>query len=173
VINRNTKGVVVEPIPANFEKLKKNYSPFPEIVPVNMAVHQSEKEVEMFVLDEDKKHLYPDWVDGMSSVVEGHHVNRVKGFTKDALKKVIVPCIDLMDLMKRENLLDADLIQVDAEGYDEQVVRMIDFEVVKPKYIKYEIEHIGEESLKSLEALLSKNGYQTIRHDTDGIAFLS
>lgn len=58
------KGVMLEPQPIPFEKLKKQYESRPNITVVNAALNQSKGKSTLYILEGD--HL-PEWSKGMAS----------------------------------------------------------------------------------------------------------
>ena len=68
-------------------------------------------------------------------------------------------------------MLDASLLQIDVEGFDFEVLKMIDFKQFSPAVIKYEHEGLSQSDQASARKLLENQGYeiQEIKTDTVGV----
>lgn len=75
-------------------------------------------------------------------------------------------------LLRRTQMLDADLLQVDTEGYDAKIIGMIDFGVCRPRLIKFEHKNLSAEERASVVGLLSRNGYACVGEVGDTVAWL-
>jgi hypothetical protein len=67
-----------------------------------------------------------------------------------------------MSVLDRHRVSHIDLFHVDAESYDYQVIRQIDFERFRPRLILYEHCALKAGDLHAARALLSRNGYDLI-----------
>ena len=70
----------------------------------------------------------------------------------------------LIELITKLQLENIDYLQIDTEGFDAEIIQMIDFSRIKPMLIKFEIKHIEEGKKKAIENLLMSNGY-TLKND--------
>ena len=64
-------------------------------------------------------------------------------------------------------------MQIDVEGYDGEVLKMIDFDVIKPKIIKYEHGCIDKGEQLQLHELLRSEHYDYFTQGNDTIAIYS
>jgi hypothetical protein len=73
--------------------------------------------------------------------------------------------------VEESGMLDASLLQIDVEGFDFEVLKMIDFKRFCPVIIKYEHEGLDENDQAAARKLLEDQGYevQEIKTDTVGI----
>jgi len=67
----------------------------------------------------------------------------------------------------RDALGPAPLLQIDTEGFDDQVIYTIDFNVVRPIAIGYEFCHLGPDKLSALHSHLAAHGYHVLRWSKD------
>jgi len=162
----NTKGVVIEPLPDYFKQLVANYSFNPAIVPVNKAVHPYLKEIELFRVDPDRTQGLPDWAGGIASIDPEHH--KKSGIPSAVIIKQRVPSDHLMNIIK-ENFpgKDADLVQIDTEGFDYQVLQQIDFSYIKPDLVRFEYINLDQATTANAIKLLKQNGYYCFYDDLD------
>jgi hypothetical protein len=77
----------------------------------------------------------------------------------------------LMELLETHEMLNAQLLQVDTEGYDGEILKMIDFSRFRPALIKYEHKNIEAAERRTLESALREHDYKTVVEGTDTIAW--
>jgi FkbM family methyltransferase len=162
-------GIVVEPLPDMFERLRSNYADYPKIVPVNKAVHQSARTLELFRVAPSAITDYPSWASGLASFDREHLIRHQ--IAPQHICSQPVPCITLMELLEGNSLIDLDLLQIDAEGYDGAIVRMIDFARCQPRLVKFEHKNLSARERKELERQLARSNYAVAAEGTDTIAW--
>ena len=164
----NCRGLVVEPLPDLCERLKYNYRYNPRITAVQAAVHPSLSQVTLYRPDPARADGLPVWTSGVAST--HHDWYRRHGIPEDLMVKVTVPAMHLMDLFRSHQITEIDLFQSDVEGFDGEVIKMIDFKSIRPRLIKYES---WELSLDQPEAqLLRSHGYKLVREGEDVVAWI-
>lgn len=170
VVKRKSKGVVIEPVFEYFEELQYNYKEFPEIIKINKAVHPFEKEIVINKIAPNAIDKYPDWVKGIASIDVKHHLKT--GIDSRDIIKETVKADSLMNILNKNlKSFSLDYMQIDTEGFDFEVIKMIDFGAIKPKMIKYESVNLSKEDQYKLSVLLEKNGYYLFQEfgDTVGV----
>ncbi len=175
-IKRNkvkVKGIVVEPLPDFFAKLKKNYSGFPEITAVNKAIHNSKGEMKIYRVNPARLNELPAWAGGIASFDPGHH--RRSAIPADVIIEEKVECITLAELTEKYNCPAPDLLQIDTEGYDAEIILNINFERMKPAVIHFE-HNLNEgvmdkETFQKVTTCLHENGYEIWLDDNDATAY--
>ena len=140
-VTRNPKhvsGILIEPVKDYFEELKINYKKYSNFILLNMAIHNSRKEMTIYRADPIKIEQYglPKWTKGMASFNKDHP--KLPGTPDDVFIKEKVPCISLNDLLKKHQVAKIDLLQIDTEGHDSEIILNLDFQVIKPKIIHFE-----------------------------------
>jgi len=164
-------GIVIEPIPHNYEKLCKFYSGFDGIKTLNVALHSTEKTAPIYMVD--PKADYPYLIQAASSLDKNHvmcDIDKINGSYDDIIS-VDVKCNDLKEIVEANNVKKIDLLQIDAEGYDFEIVKMIDFDKMKPTIIRYENERITVKESRECLELLASHGY-LINYGYDTTAYL-
>ena len=58
---------------------------------------------------------------------------------------------------------EIDFLQIDAEGYDDQIIYNSEIKVNKFKFINYEFKNLNEEKIKKLHEYLRNSGYEILR----------
>lgn len=112
VVNPNLKVYSFEPNPVNFERLSENLSlnKLKNVVPIQLAVGNSEEDVKFSVQDESK-------LTETSSVVS----NFANSFAKGKTKEINVKQTTLDSFIKKQRI-QPDFIKIDVEYYEKEVL---------------------------------------------------
>lgn len=133
------RGVLVEPVPQLFERLKRTYSRFrSEFVFVNAAVNAtcSARHVPFYAVD--AAHLAPDhWMNGLASLT----IPRVHA--PDLFRELSVPCLtmhELATIAREHGVFRPDALLIDVEGHDHELVQALEtWPFGRPLMILFEI----------------------------------
>lgn len=168
VTQGNFAGLVVEPLPDLFQRLRANYADYPRIVPINAAIHDAPT-LMLYRVTSAAFGLYPGWVSGIASFDRNHLLRH--GIAAAHIVTQEVRCEKLMQLLGRTDMLDLQLMQIDTEGYDAAILGMVDFDVCRPRLIKFEHKNLEAGARSTATALLRRNGYMTVEEAGDTIAW--
>src|SRR5690606_17498026 len=157
-------GVVVEPLKDFYQQLCLNYENFNLIRPVNIAIHPCLKEFNLYRVDPKFHKELPEWVRGAASFSQDHLIKH--GVNPKQIILNSVESITLMELVDLYSLFDIDYLQIDVEGMDGDIIKMIDFKKMKPKLIRFEWKHMQEKEISEIKEILSNNGYR-FKQDSD------
>lgn len=86
--------------------------------------------------------------------------------------QVEVDAMTLDDLLQKHDVKKVDMFQIDVEGYDDNIIRMIDFERYTPFLVNYESDKLGQKK-QECEELLQRHGYALHHHGLDTLAYLN
>jgi len=165
------RGILVEPIEHLFQALQKTYADVPGLIFENKAIATFEGIASFYQFPESmtSSPSFPKWGAGMGSLLPpfgspGHERLKSLGFEPDLIQ---VPCTTLTSLMQYHNFTDIDLLQIDAEGYDGEIICDIDFSSFRPRFIQFEDRHIdrvfqrglGKVSSEHVKSHLAAAGY--------------
>lgn len=158
IIKRNSEGIVVEPVKEYFDELVQNYKDYPKIIKINMAVHSLQKNVIINRISPNAVKKYPEWVKGIASLDANHH--KKTGIDSCDIVEEIVKADILMNIVN-QNIVNQniDFFQVDTEGFDYEIIKMIDFNIIRPNIIKYESVNLNQNDKIKLEYLLIHHKY--------------
>lgn len=156
------RGIIVEPQVRACEALRSRYADFPQVVLVNAAVADANGSRDFYTTGSGpiqqasfyKAHLLKHKVP--AGLIVGQKVR----------------CVTITSLLEEHGLNRLDLVQVDAEGYDYEIVRTIDFGLVTPLIIRFEHAHLTNDQCDACVELLASHGYRFIAEQRDIIAFL-
>lgn len=158
VRERRSSGIVIEPLRDIFLHLAENYSFNKNIIPVNIAVHSTLKEITLYRVDPHHFSELPDWVGGISSIDRLHHQK-----TNIPSEMIIAEKVPALPLMKIINDYytekSVNLLQIDTEGYDFEVLQSLSFDMLRPDVIKIEYVHLTADTIKAAIKLLRGKDY--------------
>lgn len=166
------KGLVIEPVPETFERLKINYRGVSGVKPINIAIHPNKEFENVYHVNPEKLYKYPDWVYGIASMLKSHLLNN--GINEEDICEARVECRRLDQLIADYKILDLDILQIDTEGFDCEVIKTIDFSVCKPRVIKFEWMNLSDLDKRDVSELLKGHSYQLYveKDGADCVAFL-
>jgi FkbM family methyltransferase len=159
------RGIMVEPVPYVFERLRANYGSRAAIALENAAIADRDGELPFYHLleapDRSAEGL-PRWYDGIGSFSREAVLNHAALLPEleDRVVCVPVPCLTFTGLCERHGVERVDLLIVDTEGYDHQILRSIAWAVHRPRLVVYEHYHLSGEDRAQLRAMLTAHGYE-------------
>ncbi|MEZ5420156.1 MAG: FkbM family methyltransferase [Vicinamibacterales bacterium] len=140
-------GLLVEPVPWQFERLKAAYASLPggatryAFEPAAVAAHDGT--VDMLVIDRaavDDGRVAPCF-GGMSAIWPPRNGLASDGdaaVVRAFGRRLTVPCLTLPTLLARHGVGRLDILCIDAEGWDFAILRQLDVEHLRPAVIRCE-----------------------------------
>ena len=110
------KSLLVEPIKNNFQQLIKNYDNLNYVNLENSAVSSVNEIIYLYKVDEKYLAKYPLHAQAIPSFDYKHLIKH--GVKKNHITKEKVNQITFLDLFKKYQITNFDLLYIDAEGYD-------------------------------------------------------
>jgi FkbM family methyltransferase len=148
-------GLLVEPQPEAFEHLLQNYSAEPQLQFVNAAIGHDHGNAALYTIP---CHGRPTVLQGMASF-DARLIRRQLSRRVPIIRRT-VPTLPLQSLLARYGVVAIDLLQIDVEGFDYEVIKMVDFEMLHPRIIHYEHIHLSEVDRRACQKLLAGQGYR-------------
>jgi FkbM family methyltransferase len=169
ILKRSSTGICIEPQPDIYLQLVKNTSFNPNIVTINKAVHATSKEVTLYRVKPQRLNELPEWASGIASFYPYHHQ---RSEVPSALMETIKVASDnFMTIINSHNFEgERDLLQIDTEGYDLEVLKMVDFGRVQPLIIKLEHVNLTSDELRCARTILNNKNYFCFCDSMDLIA---
>lgn len=166
------RGIMVEPVPVYFERLKQNHSGSNTLIFENVAISARRETRDFYRVREDVEFL-PLWCQGLGTfnldVLLSH-----KWAVPDLENYVVtekVECIPLSDLLEKHSVSRINLLLVDTEGYDFRVLEQVDFDALKPDILLYEHEYFCSDQRLQWENRLKQLGYRISTHLGNTLAY--
>jgi len=142
--------VLVEPNIFHNEDILKCYSGVNNVNLENIVITNDESQTESFFFyHEQDGPLYE------VASLDPYHILK-HGYDRKGLVASKIPAITINQLFKKYNCSDIDILFVDAEGFDDAIVRSIDFNKYNINTIYYENLHLRS----NLDKYLESNGYK-------------
>lgn len=177
------KGVLLEPQPDVFHQdLKKIYAKNKGIHPVCAAIGEQDGNLPIYKIGFSSMR----WATGLASFSkekiekafeDGIVASNCKRFgiqiPEDKSKWIAeeqVTVISPSTLISTYKIKKIDLLQIDAEGYDLEVIRIFDIEKNQPQAIVFENVGLNREDYQVCLSLLEKNGYKTKKFGPNTLA---
>ena len=170
--HHDLRGVLAEPQPTPFERLRRRYEAHPHLTLRNVAVSTVAGRRTLYTVEPMPD--LPDWVGQIASFdrdIVVKHEAWAPGLTRH-VRATEVACVPLDDLIEGARLERIDLVQIDTEGFDFEVVKMIDVERWRPKVIHYEHAHLSKQDTQDCLAYLLDHGYCLAVEGMDTTAYL-
>ena len=175
ILEHEMQGILVEPLPAAFDRLKANYSGRPDLIFENCAISNHQGVAPFYCLKQDYavhakvplSHTeFTDRISSLSLETLLKHITYA-GDWRDIVETVDVPIITFEQLCERHAISSVDVLQIDAEGHDAAILCSIDLALYAPALVCFEHLHLsGQEYVSALEHLTS-HGYLWTQNDND------
>ena len=166
------RGIMVEPVPYIFARLKENYGREPGVILENAAIADRDAQLPFYhvaELSEAERSTVPDWYDGIGSFLLDNilsHKDKIPGL-ENRIVQTDVPSVTFQTLCAKHGVDKVDLVLIDTEGYDAEVIKSIDFNVHRPRLLIYEHFHLPAEERARLRRSLESLGYATMEEGFD------
>ena len=148
-------GVVVEPIPYYFATLKEAYKRHTNVAPVQAALHPTDSEAIIYRVDPAAGSW--GWEHGLSSFNRDHLLKN--NVPESAILAERVPCLSFSELLRQQARQTVDILISDTEGFDGEILKMVDLATMKPKVVKFESKHLSPDELAGVNHRFSQAGF--------------
>ena len=166
IIEYHLAGLLIEPLPDFFEKLRKNYKDQPQLIFENIAIATKEALFTMYRVKSDARVL-KEW-HGMASFEKKHLLG--EKIPDKYIEPYVVQALTLQTVLTKHHIDQIDLLQVDTEGYDGEIVRSTLNSGFLPKIINYEQVHLSSAERTACKQLLTEKGYYFLDVGKDTLA---
>jgi FkbM family methyltransferase len=147
--NKNNNLIIfVEPIKKYFDELTKKVSLLVDynVICENFAISDKVESIEMVSVKPNLLDKYGWYIEGCACVVENNSPLNI--YMKDVeeidIDREKITTIMFDDLLSKHGLISIDFLQIDTEGYDERILKTIDFDKLHINFIKFEKHYLSE-----------------------------
>ncbi len=151
------RGVLVEPQPTVFASLQVLHKNRDNLLLVNAAIDRETCRRPFFMSKNNDVEF--------ASFDRSHLLKH--GLRADDIVSHEVDCFTVDDVLNLANFDTVDLLQIDAEGYDYEILKSINFDRICPKFIRFEYLHLSETDLKECLHMLAGRGYRFLAEKLD------
>jgi len=174
ILGSRWTGVMVEPVPYVFERLALRYGDHPRLSLENVAIADVDGTKPFHLLrqaEHDDEAVWR-WYDALGSFrreVVMSHAHLVPDIA-ERIETIEVPCVTFDTLCGRNGLDHVDVVQIDTEGYDRQVLELIDLPRLRPCLVLYEHLHLDRTDRDGAEGLMTGHGFRLVSDGMDTLA---
>lgn len=152
------RGLLVEPQPPAFARLQRTYGDNDRIDVRQVAVGDPPGPRTMYVVNAAGT-SWPATVEQMASFDRGSIATHEVYFAgiSERIEETTVDVVTFSDLL--ESVDQVDVLQIDAEGYDADLIQMFDFRRWQPSIVQFEHRHVELDAHKAAVERLRRFGY--------------
>ena len=173
ILRNRWRGILVEPVPQVYERLKRNYAQCAERLRLeNVAVADQDGVLPFYhlvpVADYQSAGL-PVWHDQLGSFLRDvvvSHRNIIPDI-EDRIVQRDIEAVTFNTLCARNGVDRVDLLHTDTEGFDFHILKTVDFSRFRPRIVIYEHTHLTREDQLSAMAYMEEKGYACARINMD------
>ena len=168
-----SQALLMEPIEEYYKQLKDNYAAVPGVTCEHVAIADAPGEREMYRIEPEAMKRaaveHPDWLLGqLNSFHKDRMESRWDNFEKYPEIQAyylanriteFVRCDTLAGVLERHGIGDVDLLQIDAEGFDYEILRSLDFSRTHPMFVNYERTSLLPEHVEPCRDMMRAAGY--------------
>ncbi len=160
VRERRLRALMVEPLPAMFDLLTDYYRDQPNVVCENCAIGHEDGTATIYYVRDDRS--LPEYVRRLASFKREVILKqrRVVPNIGTFIETLQVPTLSLKTLLAKHNVDHVDLLQVDTEGFDYEILKMLWATPLRPPIINFESAHLGRAEKLACAEMLRRDGYR-------------
>jgi FkbM family methyltransferase len=168
------RGVLVEPVPANFRHLQRTYAGHPSLTLLQAAVDVQAGQRPIYHLRDKLPTEAPDWVWGLASFDREHLLKSISAYNwpPDVIETTLVPTVTWDSVWQRLPGGRCDLLVIDTEGYDVVLLRSAGLAQHRPRLVHFEHDHVAPAERLDFYAELIALGYELATDAGDTTAWL-
>lgn len=162
-------GILIEPLPDMFQRLKRNYEGCEGLIFENCAIAPDDRPRPMWRVPVEavESGLVPPWAMGISSLYDDRNAiggNLVSDADFASIRKHLttetVACSTFGQILSRHSFDTVDLVAIDAEGSDMAILRQVDFMALGTQVAIVEICNLPADEKRECLTTLYGNGFR-------------
>ena len=174
----NSKILLVEPVPYNYQILENDYKNNENIFISRNAIFDEAKKDNFYHVKKDSiKKLGKHWASQIGSFDKNHilnHKNKRFDIKDDDIQITEVEFITFQDLVEKYSINSINKLQIDVEGAEYKIMNSINYNKIEIKNIFFESKHFDGtftegKKLKEIKDKLILNGYNLKQIDKENI----
>ncbi len=177
------RGLLVEPQPQVFERLKQTYQDEPQLIFENALIGHEDGCATLYTVC-DKHAVLPFWLSQSASldyeVVKStlYYWKRLRGLEtipdnyESLIEKISLPSITMKTALTKHSIQKVDLLVIDTMGFDFEILKMFPFDCCKPAIIHFEHKMMPVVMQEACFQYLAELGYGLTQVAQDTIAYL-
>ena len=167
ILKHHWRGILVEPHPSAFARLVENYRGEPQLTFENAAIAEHDGMALLY----SPKHR-PGLGDlTLASSFDRAAVARISHHFGTDVEEFSLPALTIQSLLAKHDVRFIDLVQIDAEGFDDRIVAMFAHAGSLPTIFHFEIGSLSAERCRTCFDLLAELGYLIATVGLDAVAY--
>ena len=167
VTKHHWKGILVEPQPDMFAKLTQNYRDEPQLAFEQAAVANFDGAMTLYRPSGPARGS----ADTCRATFNRELLRKQLGYNV-SIDELSVPAITITTLLAKHGVQRLDLLQLDTEGFDYEIIKMVAAANVKPTLLHFEHLLLSDADRQQCYADLTRQGYRLARNGINTIAYL-
>lgn len=163
-------GLVLEPSQKYYNLLKRNLENFPNLVLLPIALHMTGRNLPLYQLNEQGLKKMPNWGQGLGSFSKDHLL-QYDCLTESDLEVEWVQTKSFMQVIEENCLKKVDYLQIDTEGFDGEIIKMIDFKCFNTRLLKFEWANLSSKEIEEIKVILKKEKFFLDFHGGDCLGY--
>ncbi|MFA5143022.1 MAG: FkbM family methyltransferase [Candidatus Omnitrophota bacterium] len=165
IIRDRWSGILIEPIKHIFNRLKVNYHGYQNLIFENVAVADKEESRLFYIPRKNGAETRASF--SLDVILSDPRLN-IK--IEEDLIAERVQCVTLEKLLEKHGIVKVDIILIDTEGSDYEIIKHINFNIIKPSLIIFERNNLTFHDYKKCINYLVKNGYRLSKDGNNVLA---
>ena len=170
--------LLVEPVPYNYNKLKKRFINSKNIqICINAIFSEHKTSKFYFVKENSIQKLGKHWASGIGSFNKNHILDhRTKRFKieEEDIDEIEIDFITFDNLTENYSIESIDKLQIDVEGAEYEILKSIDYKKININSILFESKHFDGtfkegKKLEEIKKKLISEGYKLNQIDNENI----
>ena len=175
---------MVEPVPWVFAHLRSNYRGQERVTFENAAIADADGRAPFYYVapaedrGQEDRPIWSDAMGSLSRVVVEKTIAAARDFAargpgvhlpdlQSRIERTEVPSLTFESLCWKHGIQELDLLLIDAQGYDYEIIKGIDFERHRPRLLIYESITFSADEREQSTAYLEGLGYETMDEGLD------
>ena len=162
---------MVEPVPGVFERLEANYGDVEGVALENAAISDRDGRLPF--------HTLVSVGEGQTPAIEGADmfgslspavVEAIAQAFPDSpkhIETIEVETLSFESLCRKHGVERVDVLAIDTEGHDDEILRQVDFDRIRPRVVVYEYCHLEPDVRRASVNRLERLGYLTMDEELD------
>lgn len=165
------RGLLVEPQARYFAELVENYRGADGLEFRQVAVGTSNETGTLYTVADGPG--VPEWAGMLASFDRETLLSHRQFFAEidEFLQSEAVECVALNDLLAEADSDHIDLLQIDVEGYDHELIRVLDLERFSPSIVRFEHVHLTRAQHEASIEKLIGHDYRVCLEEHDTLAY--
>jgi len=167
ILKHHWRGILVEPHPAAFARLVENYRAEPQLAFENAAIAEHDGVTFLY----SPKHRAGIGDLTLTSSFDRAAVAHISRQYGTVVEELSLPALSIQSLLAKHSVRSIDLVQIDAEGFDDRIVAMFLRSDVLPAIFHFETGSLPPERYRTCLDLLAEFDYRIVTVGLDAVAY--